>query len=166
MNNQKAIFGIFSMENYFLLVAKNNKGIFYCHISDNQEILYQDLRTQYPDVLFFSHIGSILWFVGGLIFIFCTPLLISVFNYYFFGEELSTTVYFYKKAFSVSTLLWVSLIFFRFFMPDAKTNLSEHHSLLFSPIGGDLWWVRCFLFLFVFPITTTIVYYYLKYKKI
>lgn len=59
MNNQTVIFGIFSMENYFLLAAKNNKGIFYCHISDNKEKLYQDLRTQYPDVLFLEKYDEI-----------------------------------------------------------------------------------------------------------
>ena len=71
----------------------------------------------------------------------------------------------YGKAVLVFLFLWVGLYFFRLNMPDGKTNLSEHHNLIFSPIGGDYWWIRGVLFLGLFPYLCSISIYSIKYKN-
>ncbi|RYU91341.1 hypothetical protein EWM62_05210 [Mucilaginibacter terrigena] len=70
----------------------------------------------------------------------------------------------YKKAVLIFFLLWVGLYFCRINMPDGKTNLSQHHNLIFSPIGGDYWWVRCVLLLGVLPYITALLFYQARHK--
>ncbi len=123
-----------------------------------------EVNSDYKDVLFYSHVGTPLYIVGALVIIFGFPILISLINYIFYGDILTATTRFFKKALLASFLLWVALYFCRLFMPDGKTNLSEHNSLLFSPIGGPFWWVRCFLFSLVFPGISTFIFYKKKFK--
>lgn len=71
----------------------------------------------------------------------------------------------YTKTASLFLLLWIGLYFFRFNMPDGKTNLSQHHNLIFSPIGGDYWWIRGALLLGLFPLGVALLIYNTKYKN-
>jgi len=71
----------------------------------------------------------------------------------------------YSKSALVFLSLWVGLYFLRLNMPDGKTNLSQHHSLIFSPIGGDYWWIRGALLLGLFPLGVALLIYNTKYKN-
>lgn len=71
----------------------------------------------------------------------------------------------YKNAALWFFLLWVGLYFFRLEMPDAKTNLSQHHNLVFSPILGVFWWIRGVLFLGLFPGIASLLIYNFRYKN-
>ncbi len=62
----------------------------------------------------------------------------------------------FPKFVGVGFLISVALYFYRFFLPDGHTNVSEHNNPILSPIGGAWWWLRVIVLWVVLPLIATI----------
>lgn len=62
----------------------------------------------------------------------------------------------FPKFVGVGFLISVALYFYRFFLPDGHTNLSEHNNPILSPIGGAWWWLRVIVLWVVLPLIATL----------
>ena len=77
----------------------------------------------------------------------------------------------HKKAISplaifIGLLISFMLYLLRFFLPDGKTNLSQHNNILLSPILGFWWYIRIILLWVVLPIYLTKIFYKKKQEAV